>query len=43
MVEEDVFMEENIAKTEKTEEKGKSKFSKMKSENKQDYKEKVNT
>ena len=41
MVEEDLFMEENIAKTEKSEEKGKSKSSKSKK--KQDYKEKVNT
>ena len=39
MVEEDVLMVENNAKTEKTGEKGKSNFSKRKSEKKQDEKE----
>ena len=39
MVEEDVLMVENNAKTEKTGEKGKSNSSKRKSEKKQDEKE----
>jgi hypothetical protein len=43
MVEEDVFMAENNAKTEKTEEKEKPNSSTRKSEKKQDDKEKVST